>query len=307
MYNVFQVFQQKVLDEDKRCCEVYPESKNLDTLLLVFSQAKENFKEQNEDIFKRIDCKLPLEKLKEKMRKSEVIFPDASVKGEHVKKFLAAICDELVKNNKDFEKPLEHLQASVKDFLAERDDNFAQSQIPVLVEKIVEETLSERDFVNLLLIFIFSSLYYGPREDFLEEVDTTIWKEKFCPVCGETPHYGFLRGEDRARFMECWLCGTSWRYPRMKCPYCETENQEEMGYFTVDENEVCRVQFCRECKKYWKIFNWEAYKGYAEEEDALASMHHLHTLHFDELALKEGFSSGSGLKWVEEKDNGLVN
>lgn len=93
----------------------------------------------------------------------------------------------------------------------------------------------------------------------------------------------------------------------MKCPYCETEEQHEMGYFTVDENKVCRVQFCQECKKYWKIFNWDAYKKYTEEEDALASMHHLHTLHFDKLALKEGFSPGSGLKWVEEKDNGLVN
>ncbi len=306
MYNVFQVFQQKVLDEDKRCCELYPESKNLDTLLLIFSQAKESLREQNEDIFKRVDYKLPLEELKEKMRRSEVLFPDASVKGEHVQIFLAGICEELVKNNKDFEEPLEHLQASVKNFLAEKSDNFAQSQIPVLVEKIVEETLLDRDFVNLLLIFIFSSLYYELREDFLEELDTALWRENICPVCGESPHYGFLREEDGVRFFECWLCGTSWRYPRMKCPSCKIEDQEKLGYFTVDENEVCRIQFCRECQKYYKIFNWKAYVNYTEG-GGLAAMHHLHTLHYDKLALKEGFSPGSGLKWVEEKDNGLVN
>lgn len=303
LYNVFKVFQQEVLDENKRCHELYSESKNLDTLLLMFFQAKQLFKEQNEDIFEQIDCKFDLEELKNKMRKSEKLIPDACLEGEHVQKFLANLCEELVKNNEDFEKPLEHLQASVKDFLAEKNDVFAQSQLPVLVEKIVEETLLERDFVTFLLIFIFSTLYYGPRENFLEKLDTSLWGESFCPVCGERPHYGFLREDDGAKFLECWLCGTSWRHPRIKCPYCDIVDQEQMGFFTVGEDKICRIYFCRKCQKYYKIFNWKEYAV----EGALAAMHHLYTLHFDKLALKEGFSSGSGLKWVEEKDNELVN
>lgn len=300
MYNVF---QQKVLDENKRCRKLYPGSGNLDTLLLVFSQARELLEEQNGDIFKQVDCKLDLEESEEKMKKSERLFPNAYIKGEPMRIFLASLCGELVKNNKDFEKPLEHLQASVKDFLAEKNDIFPQSELPVLVEKIVDETLLERDFVIFLLVFIFSSLYYMPRENFLKELDTHFWDESFCPVCGENSHYGFLREEDGAKFLECWLCGTSWRYPRIKCPYCENEDQEKLGFFTVEENKVCRIYFCRECRKYYKVFDWREYT----EEGALAAVHHLHTLHFDRLALKEGFSPGSGLKWVEKEDDGLVN
>ena len=302
-YILYDVFQQKVLDENKRCCKLYPESRNLDALLLVFYQAKEFLEKQNADIFERVDCEFHPEELKEKMKRSERLIPDAYLKGELIQIFLASLCEEFVKNNKDFEEPLEHLQASVKDFLAEKNDIFPQSQLSVLVEKVHEETLLERDFVTFLLIFIFSSLYYAPREDFLKELDTSFWEEGFCPVCGENPHYGFLREEDGAKFFECWLCGTNWRYPRLKCPYCKNEDQEKLGFFTVGENEVCRMYFCRECQKYYKIFNWKKYT----EEEALAFMHHLHTLHFDKLALKEGFSSGSGLKWVEKKDNGLVN
>ncbi|MFW5649484.1 MAG: formate dehydrogenase accessory protein FdhE [Candidatus Alkaliphilus sp. MAG34] len=300
MYNVF---QQKILDENKRCCRLYPESGDLDTLLLIFFQARELLREQNPDIFEQVDCKMHPEEVKEKMKKSEKLIPDAHVQGEPVKIFLAGLCEELVKNNKDFEKPLEHLQTSIRDFLDENNDIFPQSQLPVLVEKVVEETLLDRDFVAFLLTFIFSSLYYVPREGFLEELDTHFWEESFCPVCGENPHYGFLREEDGAKFLECWLCGTSWRYPRVKCPYCETEDQEKLGFFTVGENEICRVYFCRECQKYYKIFNWKKYA----EEGASAAMHHLHTLHFDKLALKEGFSSSSGLKWVAKEDDGLVN
>lgn len=302
-YILYSVFQQKVLDENKKCCKLYPGSKNLNTLLSVFYQAKEIFEKQNEDIFEQVDFKLSPKELKEKMRKSEILIPNAHIEGELVQTFLASICEELVKNNKDFEEPLKHLQASVKDFLAEKNDIFPQSQLPVLVEKIVEETLLERDFVTFLLIFIFSSLYYGPREDFIKELDTSLWEESFCPVCGESPHYGFLREEDGAKFLECWLCGTNWRYPRIKCPYCKTVDQKKLGFFTVGENEICRIYFCRECQKYYKIFNWKKYKG----EEILVFMHHLHTLHFDKLALKEGFSPGSELKWVDKEDNGLVN
>ncbi len=300
MYNIF---QQKSLDENKRCCRLYPESKDLEALLLVFLQAKEILEKKDGDIFKQVDYNLDSEDLKEKMKKSEILFPDANIKDELIQIFLVNLCEGLAENNKDFEKPLEHLQASVKKFLAKGNGVFAQSQLPVLVEKTIEETLLERDFVTFLLIFIFSSLYYAPRENFLRELDTSFWEEGFCPVCGENPHYGYLREEDGAKFLECWLCETGWRYPRIKCPYCKTENQEKLGFFTVGENKVCRIYFCRECQKYHKVFGW---KEYAREEGS-AAMHHLHTLHYDKLAMKEGFSPGSGLKWVEKKDDGLVN
>ena len=271
--------------------------------MLMFHQAEELVREQNGNIFKQVEFKLNSDELKEKMKKSEVLIPDAYIKGEFIQTFLHNLCAGLVQNNKDFKKPLEHLQASVKDFLAEKNDIFPQSQIPILVERIVRETLLERDFITFIFVFIFSSFYYAPRSNFLEKLDTSFWEEGFCPVCGEKPHYGFLREEDGAKFLECWLCGTSWRYPRLKCPYCKIEDQEKLGFFTVGEDEVCRIYFCRKCQKYYKVFNWKKYT----EKGALAAVHHLHTLHFDKLALKEGFSSGSGLKWVEEKDDGLVN
>ena len=297
MYNVF---QQKILDENKRCCRLYPESGDLDTLLLIFFQARELLREQNPDIFEQVDCKMHPEEVKEKMKKSEKLIPDAHVQGEPVKIFLAGLCEELVKNNKDFEKPLEHLQTSIRDFLDENNDIFPQSQLPVLVEKVVEETLLDRDFYFPSDIYFFIPLLCA--QEVLEEPGHTFGKKVLAPRFAVKPHYGF-EGRRWSSNLECWLHGTSWRYPRVKCPYCETEDQENWDFLRLGKMKYAVYIFAGMPE----ILQNLQLEKYAEEGASAAAMHHLHTLHFDKLALKKVFLQSSGLKWVAKEDDGLVN
>ncbi|NLC11905.1 MAG: formate dehydrogenase accessory protein FdhE [Firmicutes bacterium] len=298
---MYSILEQAALDESKKCLSLYAGANNLEAMLTVLSEAKKALVEQEGDFFRPDQFDLSPEEIRKKLRESQVLMPAAYFKDEQVQRFISYFCDELINSNRDFRKPLEFLQVSVKRALSENNGFFAQQQLPSLIERVAEETLLEKDFISFFLTFIFSLLYSAPRALFLRELDTSLWEEGFCPVCGESPHYGFLRKEEGAKFLECWLCGSSWRYPRIKCPYCNNKDQEKLGFFTVGDNEVCRVHFCRQCQKYHKVYDWRKYAEKFPETKAAAAVHHLHTLYFDWLAQKEGFLPGSGLKWVGEE------
>ncbi len=297
------ISQRKALEESKKCFKLYPGSKDLETMISLFYKAKDLFKEQKQEAFLPADVSLSPEEIGVKFKKAEKLLPSAYFDGELVLDFLALVCAGISSNNPGFKDPLENLQSAVKNQFEQNDNKLSLNDLPDLVEKLVETVSVERDFVTFLLVFILSSLYCAPLEQFLQDLDTSYWEESDCPVCGVKPHYGFLQEESGEKWLECWFCGINWRYPRIKCPYCDNIEQEKLGFFTAENNEVCRVYFCRQCSKYHKVYDVRR----LAEAEVLLFIHHLHTLHFDWLAQKEGFIPGSGLKWVEEKPDERVN
>ena len=150
-----------------------------------------------------------------------------------------------------------------------------------------------------LFSIALSSFYKQLLQSTAEVLQTDLWKEGNCPLCGEKPHYGLLRPEDGAKELECWLCGTKWVHTRIKCPFCSNQEQEELGYFTVENREICRINFCQQCCQYYKIV--DARKFNTSGDIALA-IHNLASLSHDLLARQEGFAPGSGLEWVNPKE-----
>jgi FdhE protein len=129
----------------------------------------------------------------------------------------------------------------------------------------------------------FFEIYAGELKG---KVDLTDWLEGHCPLCGSEPALAKLRRDDGKRMLWCQFCGTEWGYPRIKCPFCATENQKSLKYiFTEGENRY-RVYLCDECKRYMKTID-EREIPEAEKPDL--SFENQKTLYLDILAEKDGY------------------
>ena len=121
------------------------------------------------------------------------------------------------------------------------------------------------------------------RETVSGDIDKTGWDKGYCPLCGSQPDMACFEKNGK-RYLHCELCGEEWPYPRIKCPFCNTEEQEKLGYFEAEEEEGFRVYFCRECLRYIKTIDKKTF-----EEAAPLELESLATLHLDLLAQENGF------------------
>jgi FdhE protein len=88
-------------------------------------------------------------------------------------------------------------------------------------------------------------------------------------------------GGARARHLACGCCGTRWRYRRVACPFCESEDARQLGVLEIDREPSLRLDVCDGCKGYVKT-----YTGAGEEDFFLADWP---TLHLDVLARDRGY------------------
>jgi FdhE protein len=112
------------------------------------------------------------------------------------------------------------------------------------------------------------------------------WRRDYCPVCGGKPDFAFLDKERGARWLLCSRCDTEWLFQRLQCPYCGTDNQKDLSYFTDDEG-IYRLYVCEQCHKYIKAIDLRATKT-----EVLASLERLLTLDMDRQAQEKGYQPG---------------
>ena len=61
-------------------------------------------------------------------------------------------------------------------------------------------------------------------------LDLGHWHHGHCPVCGSPPLLADLSGEGGKRTLHCSLCETAWPYTRLRCPFCENDNRDDLSY-----------------------------------------------------------------------------
>jgi len=110
------------------------------------------------------------------------------------------------------------------------------------------------------------------------------WEYGYCPLCGSRPDMAYF-DEQGKRMLHCELCGFEWNYPRIKCPFCENSDSEELGYFSSQDEEGLRVDFCKKCNAYIKTIDLRV-----AEAPAPLELENLITLHLDMLAHEQGFT-----------------
>jgi hypothetical protein len=104
----------------------------------------------------------------------------------------------------------------------------------------------------------FLKAYAGVFVPLLEErlgVDwDTGWQRGSCPVCGGEPDLAYLDAESGARYLVCSRCDTAWLYPRIRCPFCDTTDPEQLSYYGSDDKKH-RVYVCDNCERYIKAID----------------------------------------------------
>lgn len=76
------------------------------------------------------------------------------------------------------------------------------------------------------------------------------WKQGYCPICGSHPNLSYIFGEGGARYLSCPVCREQWRYSRTSCPYCGTDEPNNITLFFVEDQKEQRAEACTHCKNY---------------------------------------------------------
>lgn len=216
-----------------------------------------------------------------------------------VVELLQRMSEALVKANPELKRTASLLRENLEQFLLNSPDEVNMEDMWDLSDRLVRKGELEQDLATFLFSMTLSSFYRRQLRLTAETLRTNLWEGGSCPLCGEKPHYGLLRPEDGAKELECWLCGTRWVHTRIKCPFCNNEEQDDLGYFTVENREICRVSFCQRCRRYLKIIDARRFDA---KGDIVLAIHNLASLSCDLLARQEGFAPGSGLQWVNSTE-----
>ena len=117
--------------------------------------------------------------------------------------------------------------------------------------------------LTLLLRLSLRPALLDVARDALDRLDLRRWTHGHCPVCGSAPILADLSGEGGKRRLHCSLCETAWPYPRLRCPFCENDNREDLSYLRAEnENEEgLRVDLCSGCGHYLKTIDLRELAG----------------------------------------------
>lgn len=98
-------------------------------------------------------------------------------------------------------------------------------------------------------------------EAVLEHLNLDHWHYGHCPVCGAMPKLADFSGESGKRRLHCSLCETVWGYPRLRCPFCETDDREDLSYLKAENESGLRVDLCSHCNHYLKTIDLREIPG----------------------------------------------
>jgi len=122
----------------------------------------------------------------------------------------------------------------------------------------------------------------------LPEVDQELWRRRYCPVCGGKPDFTYLDRERGARWLLCSRCDAEWLFLRLECPYCGTQNQDALAYFTDEEESyLYRLYVCDECSTYIKAIDLRR-----TESQVLLPLERVITLDMDRQGQEKGYKPG---------------
>ena len=154
-------------------------------------------------------------------------------------------------------------------------------------EKALSQIAKEVDLDSNVIRFLgqaaLTPSIHALRDAMSSDIDTDGWDYGYCPLCGSQPDMAYFAKTGK-RYLHCELCGEEWAFSRIRCPFCDNQDQEKLGYFEAEEEEGFRVYFCKKCMRYLKTVDKKAF-----EEVAPLELENLATIHLDLLANENEF------------------
>ena len=139
---------------------------------------------------------------------------------------------------------------------------------------------------NLLTAIIHATLkpfLVSHAKTLIGSVDQERWRRSYCPICGGSPDFAYLDEEKGSRWLLCSRCDTEWLFQRLQCPFCDTQDQNALAYFTDDEGRY-RLYVCEHCKHYLKTIDLRQAK-----DEVLLPLERLYSLDLDRQAREQGY------------------
>jgi FdhE protein len=107
-----------------------------------------------------------------------------------------------------------------------------------------------------------------------------------CGMCGSPPTLATLRREDGRRILTCGLCGMSWEFMRLTCPWCGSPDRAAPNSLRLSETDPRWIETCESCRGYIKTVDE---RKLPLGETIIPVVEETATLHLDLLAEKEGY------------------
>jgi hypothetical protein len=126
----------------------------------------------------------------------------------------------------------------------------------------------------------------GGAEALSDVVNQGVWRQRICPICGGKPDFAFLDKERGGRWLLCSRCDMEWLFQRLQCPYCGTQGQKALSYFTNDQG-LYRLYTCEECRSYIKAMDLRK-----TQAEALLPLERILTAQLDRQAVGAGYKAG---------------
>lgn len=118
------------------------------------------------------------------------------------------------------------------------------------------------------------------------------WSHGYCPICGSLPLMGTLQEKEGNMFHTCSLCRFAYRAKRLECPFCGEDDQQQLAYFTAEEEPGFSVHVCRSCSSYIKVTDFREF-----DRTSIPVLDDLESLTLDIVARKQGFSRPTLSAW----------
>lgn len=151
-------------------------------------------------------------------------------------------------------------------------------------EEMDKKTQLDSEIIAFVIFMSLSPFYTCYMKEVKEQVGFSLWRNSYCPICGQTAVRAKHRSEDGARVLDCWLCHAQWVFPRLECPYCNNKDQAKLRFFYVPGEKARQVHVCDECQKYLKTVDCKILG-----KDVLLDVEVIFTGYLDVLAEKEGY------------------
>ena len=157
------------------------------------------------------------------------------------------------------------------------------SLIPIAMRHSIDSELL--GLVVAAVVKPFLSVY---SEVLLPKVDQESWRRRYCPICGGRPDFAYLDEERGARWLLCSRCDAEWLFLRLACPYCGTQNQNDLAYLTDEaESYLYRLYVCEQCRTYIKAIDFRH-----TESEVLLPLERMMTIDMDRQAQEKGYKPG---------------
>jgi FdhE protein len=110
----------------------------------------------------------------------------------------------------------------------------------------------------------------------------------FCPACHAAPAIASLVADGGSRQLSCSLCGSSWPFARLGCPFCGRA-AGELERLDIPDEPVRWIEACRVCGHYLKTIDCRSLPA---ERGFLPLVEEVAGLHLNLIAEREGYRPG---------------